>query len=215
MTGRARRVSAGGPALVAAVLIATLGVLAQVVGIAGAVSAWAAATTYAYDTAAYTYDAPALLSSPDTAKLSVRGSPTAPEVGSWVSPVSVRDRGVAANTEARVFSNLAPGDVVRPQGFTAINPSSLGSASGRYNYVVGTDGRLVLGNRRYGHIDLANGGDVLAAGEVRVVNGQVVSINNASGHYQPFGPGAQSAAEQAFGSSGLVVRPGAYVEVHR
>ena len=107
MTGRARRVSAGGPALVAAVLIATLGVLAQVVGIAGAVSAWAAATTYAYDTAAYTYDAPALLSSPDTAKLSVRGSPTAPEVGSWVSPVSVRDRGVAANSAADVARPLS------------------------------------------------------------------------------------------------------------
>jgi hypothetical protein len=122
-------------------------------------------------------------------------------------------KATAANAEGRVFSNLAPGDAVRPQGFQPINPSSLTNASGRYNYVVSTNGRLVLGNRRYGHIDLANGGDVLAAGEVRVVNGQVVSINNASGHYQPFGPSAQAAAEQAFGSSGLPVRPGAYTEV--
>ena len=71
----------------------------------------------------------------------------------------------------------------------------------------------MLGNRRYGHIDLANGGDVLAAGEVRIVNGEVVSINNASGHYRPSGPTAQVAAEDAFASSGLPVRTGAYEEV--
>ncbi len=121
--------------------------------------------------------------------------------------------GVAANAERRVFSNLAPGDAVRQAGFHAISPTSLKGVSGRYNYVVGTDGRLVIGNRRFGHIDLANGGNVLAAGEFRIVQGQVRSINNASGHYRPVGPSAQAAAEQAFGSSGLMVRSGAYTEI--
>ena len=116
-------------------------------------------------------------------------------------------------TESQIFRNLAPEDVVRPNGFQPIDPASLRNASGRYNYVVDTEGRLVLGNYRYGHIDLANGGGVLAAGEVRVVNGEVISINNASGHYRPSGPTAQVAAEDAFASSGLPVRPGAYGEV--
>lgn len=53
---------------------------------------------HTYVPAAYVYDGPALLSSPDTATTYVRGSPSGPEAVSWASPVSVaRDR-VAANT---------------------------------------------------------------------------------------------------------------------
>jgi hypothetical protein len=120
---------------------------------------------------------------------------------------------VGASSERKTFSNLAPGAPIRAGGFHAVNPSSLSGVSGRYNYIVGTDGRLVIANRRFGHIDLANGGDVLAAGEFRIVQGEIRAINNASGHYKPFGPGAQAAAEEAFGNSGLLVRPGAYSEV--
>ena len=54
--------------------------------------------TTAYDTAAYVYDVPALLSSPDTAPKDARGSPSAPEAGSWPSPASVSRDVVAANT---------------------------------------------------------------------------------------------------------------------
>lgn len=95
----------------------------------------------------------------------------------------------------------------------AIDLSSLRGVSGRFNYVVGADGLLVIANRRYGHIDLADGGDVLAAGEIHVVYGEVRSINNGSGHYQPSGPSAQAAAEDGFDASGLSVRPGAYAEI--
>lgn len=78
---------------------------------------------------------------------------------------------------------------------------------------MGAERRLVIASRRYGHIDLANGGYVLAAGEFRVVRGEVRTINNAPDHYKPFGSSAQAAAEEAFGASGLTVRPGAYSEV--
>ncbi len=111
------------------------------------------------------------------------------------------------------FSNLDPSDVPRVNGFQAINPNSLSNASGRFNYTVLDDGSLVVANRRYGHIDLANGGDVLAAGEVHIVNGQIRSINNASGHYQPSGSAAQSAAENAFSGLDLDIAPGAYREI--
>lgn len=111
------------------------------------------------------------------------------------------------------FSNLDPSDVPRVNGFQSINPSSLSNASGRFNYTVLDDGSLVVANRRYGHIDLADGGDVLAAGEVHVVNGQIRSINNASGHYRPSGASAQSAAEDAFNALDLDVAPGAYREI--
>lgn len=120
-----------------------------------------------------------------------------------------------ANPGRRVFSNLGPGDPIRADGFRAIDPSSLTRTSGRFNYIVGTDGRLVMANRRYGHIDLANGDDVLAAGEFRVVRGEVRTINNGSGHYKPAGPSARAAAEDAFRSSGLPIRPGAYSEIVR
>lgn len=164
--------------------------------------------------AAHAAEQPAARSAPATIQLRVgaligQASPRAASRSSTPSP----SRFLAAKGESRVFANLAPEDAVRPRGFQSINPISLGSASGRYNYVVDSDGRLVLGNRRYGHIDLANGADVRAAGEVRV-NGEVVSINNASGHYQPSGSSAQAAAEKAFGSSGLRVRSGAYSEIN-
>ena len=112
----------------------------------------------------------------------------------------------------QLFDNLAPGDVARAGGFQAIQNSKLGNLTGKFNYVVLEDGTLVVAKRTYGHIDLANGGRVQAAGEVHIVNGEVRAINNASGHYKPSGSSAQAAAEGAFNSSGVKVRPGAYGE---
>jgi hypothetical protein len=109
----------------------------------------------------------------------------------------------------QLFDNLAPGDVARSQG---IPTSKLGNMTGRFNYVVLEDGTLLVAKQSYGHIDLANGARVQAAGEVQIVNGQVRAINNASGHYKPSGQSAQTAAENAFANSGASVRPGAYTE---
>jgi hypothetical protein len=115
-------------------------------------------------------------------------------------------------TGPQLFDNLAPSDVARANGFQAIDASKLGNLTGKFNYVVLEDGTLVVAKRSYGHIDLANGGRVQAAGEVHIVNGEVRAINNASGHYKPSGTSAQGAAEGAFGSSGVKVRSGAYSE---
>lgn len=61
----------------------------------------------AYDSAAYVYDAPGLLSSPDSVAKDARGSPSEPGAASWVSSVSARDRGVAANTAGRAAESAA------------------------------------------------------------------------------------------------------------
>lgn len=75
MTGRAvRSVWVGAPALLTALLVATVGVLALFVGLAGGQPASAATATYTYDTTAYVYGAPALLSTPNIAPTDARGS---------------------------------------------------------------------------------------------------------------------------------------------
>lgn len=68
------------------------------------------------------------------------------------------------------------------------------------------DGKLILGrsggNRPNGHINLAQGANVQAAGEAKFVNGQLKWIDNASGHYKPSGSAAQNAAVSAFEQAG-------------
>lgn len=104
MTGRAvRSVWVGAPALLTALLIATVGALALVVGVAGVVPALAATATYTYDTATYAYDGTALLSSPNTGAADARGSRSGREAGSWVNPVSVARDVDAANTGPRML----------------------------------------------------------------------------------------------------------------
>ena len=79
-------------------------------------------------------------------------------------------------------------------------------------YVVKTDGTLVIAPRSpdYGHIDLAGGQDVLAAGEGKVLWGMVKSLDNASGHYLPTGPSAESSALDAFENYGFKVPDNVY-----
>jgi len=75
------------------------------------------------------------------------------------------------------------------------------------------DGVLVVGknNQFQGHIDLAGGQPVRAAGEFSVHGGQIKFLDNASGHYQPSGIEAQRAAEDAFRRIGFNVE-GKYIE---
>lgn len=61
------------------------------------------------------------------------------------------------------------------------------------------------------HIHLANGKPVIAAGEVKVVRGEIKYIDNTSGHYEPSGRAAQGAAEKAFFQKGLDAT-GKYIE---
>lgn len=54
---------------------------------------------------------------------------------------------------------------------------------GRFDFIITKNGRLSIG---YGHHTLSEGAqEVLAAGQIKIYNGQVTSINNWSGHYQP------------------------------
>lgn len=78
-------------------------------GPVGVVPASAALAAYGYDTADYTYDASAPLSSPDSVAKDARGSPSGPGAGSWVSSVSVGDDGVAANTGDALLSTASSG----------------------------------------------------------------------------------------------------------
>ncbi|WP_434602754.1 DUF637 domain-containing protein [Pseudomonas sp. Z4-7] len=98
---------------------------------------------------------------------------------------------------------------------TLISDTKLTQGAGKYNYIVLEDGQLVIGRKFNdvggGHIDLANGKPVIAAGEVKIVNGNVKYIDNTSGHYEPSGPAAQAAAENAFSKKGLDVG-GKYIE---
>ncbi|MEE4857088.1 hypothetical protein V2K27_04755 [Pseudomonas alliivorans] len=91
---------------------------------------------------------------------------------------------------------------------TLISDTKLAQGAGKYNYVVLEDGRLVIGRKFNdvggGHIDLANGKPVIAAGEVKILSGKVKYIDNTSGHYEPSGHAAQAAAENAFSQKGLM-----------
>jgi hypothetical protein len=82
-------------------------------------------------------------------------------------------------------------------------------------YVVREDGSLVIAPKpsdfSYGHVDLARGQNVLAAGEGKVLWGQVKYIDNASGHYLPQGAIAEAAAMKAFSDYGFKVHNGAYM----
>jgi filamentous hemagglutinin len=91
----------------------------------------------------------------------------------------------------------------------------LKKVDGRFNYVVTDNNALIIG--RYGlkpgmgHIDLARGNSVKAAGEAKVVNGELKYIDNSSGHYLPTGPSAQQSAENAFSQLGFDAT-GKYIE---
>jgi hypothetical protein len=101
----------------------------------------------------------------------------------------------------QTFRNLAPNDEIVPAVLFPASQVQKVGYSGRLTYVVQESGELVIG--RTPHTSLSRGADVLAAGEVRFVNGTLRSIDNASGHYRPNGTAAQDAAETAFGRAGF------------
>lgn len=99
------------------------------------------------------------------------------------------------------FPNRIPED--KPDWFKPIPPDFALARSGNYLYVVLENGDLVIGKRTAGHVNLAGGKPVLAAGEFKTKGGQVVYLDNKSGHYRPYGARAQKAAVDAFNRNGL------------
>lgn len=121
--------------------------------------------------------------------------------------------GPAKVEQAPSFSNQFPDHAIGAP--TLVPDTKLTQGIGTYNYVVLENGQLVTGRKFNevggGHIDLANGKPVVAAGEVKIVRGEVKYIDNSSGHYEPSGSAAQAAAERAFSQKGLDVA-GKYIE---
>jgi hypothetical protein len=113
------------------------------------------------------------------------------------------------------FENLFPNDDISRHP-RIIAPSSLLKQRGAkwYDYVVLADGTLVIAERlpNIGHANLAEGAKVDAAGQVQVVGGRTVEIDNGSGHYLPKGKNARQAALAAFRHAGFAVSDEAYVE---
>ena len=109
--------------------------------------------------------------------------------------------GLVVTKGLRICKNLAPGDKI---GEAILFPASQiikSGFSGRRNFVILESGELVI--EKTGHLSLSQGANVLSAGEARFVNGALNSINNASGHFKPFGSSAANAAESAFGNAGF------------
>jgi RHS repeat-associated protein len=120
----------------------------------------------------------------------------------------------SVGAEPRLFENKFPEhQVVTP--LQIYTPSQLLTKAGRINYVVMEDGSLRLGRQNKnpggGHIDLAGGDPVVAAGELTVVQGKILHVDNTSGHYMPSGAGAQAEAERAFRRAGFDIS-GKYIE---
>lgn len=120
-----------GAFLASAVAVVVVGLAGLVVGEA---TASAVGTTYAYDTAAYVYAAPARLLPPDTVARDVRGSPSGPGAASWGRSVSVGGDVVAANT----VDDILPTPRVSSQGLQnhidalykgTTNPSRVGNGT--------------------------------------------------------------------------------------
>ena len=129
-----------------------------------------------------------------------------------VKPLAVPKVG-AQNGVHTLFFNQYPGDEVGVAD--RIAPERLKKMTNKFNYVVTQEGELIIGRIRRGvgggHIDLTGGKPVRAAGEVKVIQGKIKFLDNASGHYLPRGANAQKAAEGAFRAQGFEVE-GRYIE---
>jgi hypothetical protein len=146
---------------------------------------------------------------------SVAGSKLESSPGATTLPTE-KTRPIASIGESTVdqktFRNQFPEDTPRPPKIIP-NEQLLMMSQKNLAYVVKEDGTLVVGrnNQYQGHIDLANGEPVLAAGELRIHAGEIKYIDNNSGHYRPSGIDAQRAAEKAFSDIGFKVE-GKYIE---
>jgi RHS repeat-associated protein len=122
-------------------------------------------------------------------------------------------RTVDSGGAPRRFFNRHPEDPIHPA--VTRTRSSLIDAENRFLYVVTEEGTLIIGPRRVGghpqgHIDLAKGRPVIAAGQVTILKGRAHRITNESGHYRPHGPSARKQALRAFREAGYGI--GTYIE---
>ncbi|MGP8304345.1 hypothetical protein ACTPOK_41920 [Streptomyces inhibens] len=114
---------------------------------------------------------------------------------------STRKNGGNSEDDPRSFPDLIPDD--KPERLKPIAPGTALSRPGTYAYVVRENGKLVVGTRTAGHLSLIRGDRVLAAGQFKTNGGEVVYLDNKSGHYRPYGVHAEKAAVSAFHRNGL------------
>jgi hypothetical protein len=124
------------------------------------------------------------------------------------------DQSILSRTPRDVFVNRFPEDSLNLRPFDPWKPGLPANQGKYFLYVVKEDGTLVISTRpkrgEWGHVDLAQGQPVLAAGEGRYWGGFKM-IDNASGHYRPIGDGARNAAIGAFRTAGYNVDASVYV----
>jgi hypothetical protein len=139
------------------------------------------------------WDSPALSGSADVVAIWAAVGPSR-----FGSALKINEIDNLAVTGVRLYSNKFPLSVIDEAKI--VPNGQLGNVSNRFNYVVLEDGSLVVG--KSGHTSLAKGQSVQAAGEVRIVNGEIREIDNASGHYQPSAL-VGTTAERAFELNGM------------
>jgi len=135
--------------------------------------------------------------------LAVQGAAT---TAGGLSVVMMDGGGTNGDTDAELFENQFPDhEISSPTQL--YKPGDLKTLKKVLNYVVTKDWKLIIGRKQNapggGHIDLANGQPVRAAGEFKVLDGKILYVDNTSGHYLPTGANARAAAEKAFADAGL------------
>ncbi|MGB0372858.1 MAG: FG-GAP-like repeat-containing protein, partial [Opitutales bacterium] len=105
----------------------------------------------------------------------------------------------AVSGKVKTWRNLIPDKA--PRGVRLKSPSDLRDSefTGNADFVVTVDGTLHVGQS---HAYLANGADVISAGQATFKNGQLVRLNNMSGHFRPHGVNP-AIPEAAFNNAGF------------
>jgi RHS repeat-associated protein len=88
---------------------------------------------------------------------------------------------VLKDKSPQIGTNFEKYSVTISEGKININGRSV--TNGKFDFVVDSNGNLVIGS---GHYNLSGGAQtVRAAGEIKIYKGKVTSITNSSGHYKP------------------------------
>ena len=102
------------------------------------------------------------------------------------------------NLHPGAVERVEPGNVFRLNNFAnqyrlhKVNSHSVNVPNQQYNFVRTREGEMLL-HARYRHPSIAEGKQVLYAGEIFFNNGQLEWWSNGSGHYQPFPEDAEQA----------------------
>jgi RHS repeat-associated protein len=121
-----------------------------------------------------------ILSSSDNKAMNLAALPLLMVTGHEGSALKIlaAEKGLLTNTlpistEGKLLGSITNGQVVMNGNV---------KASGMFDFVITQSGETLLGRK---HTFLSKGADVFAAGELKMRNGNIVGINNLSGHYVP------------------------------